>query len=96
MEKKYFTNIEELKKQCIEIKETNNPVEVVELWKPCYLNERERRNPRETSIEVLRLDGYWDKIYFKLGDEELAKSVYSELEVFNRPITPLEKFHASF
>jgi len=96
MEKKYFTNIEELKKQCIEVKKANNPIEVIEIWKPCYLNEREKRNPRETSIEVARLDGYWDKIYFKVGDEELANEVYSKLSIFNRPITALEKFHASF
>ena len=96
MNKRYFNNIEELINQCKKVKETNNLIEVVGLWKPCYLNERERRNPRETSIEVARLDGYWDKIYFKLGDEELAEKVYDELSKFNRKITPLEKFHASF
>lgn len=94
MNKTYYTDFEVLAKQCAEVKKERNAIEVVELWKPCYLNDKERR--RETTIEILRLDGYWDKIYFKLGQEELARIVYDQLATFNRPITALEKFHASF
>ena len=91
----YFNNIEELKAKCqLAIDKRNNPIDVVELWTPCYLNDKERK--RETSIEILRPDGYYDKIYFKVGDEKLADEVYNQLKEFNREITPLEKFHASF
>jgi hypothetical protein len=94
MKRTYFTDIESLINQCKEVIKQNNPPEVVELWKPCYLG-NDKRN-RETHIEVARLDGYWDSIYFHLGNEEKAQSVYDELEHLNRGVTPLEKFHASF
>ena len=95
MKKKYFTNIEILKQQCKQVVEKrNNPIDVVELWTPCYLNDSESK--REVNIEVLRVDGYYDRIYFKVGDEKLADDVYNELKSYNREITPLEIFHASF
>jgi hypothetical protein len=95
IERVYFNNIDELKNKCIEARKARpKAIEIVEMWKPCYLNDKERK--REMHLEILRVDGYWDKIYFKIGDENLAKQVYDELTQFNREITPLEKFHASF
>ena len=90
------TSLDKLKAQCIEVRQATNPIEMVEFWIPCYLNEDEKKKPRKTHIEVLRSDGWWDSIYFEVGQEELAKTVYNELKEFNRPITPLEKFHSSF
>ena len=91
MTKVYFKNIEELKAKCELVR---GKIDIVEMWNPCYLNDKERK--RETSIEILRTDGYYSKIYFKIGDEELAETVYNELKEYNREPTPLEKYHASF
>jgi len=97
MARKSFKNIEELKQQCKEVVEKRkNPIDVVELWKPCYLNDAERQRPRKTTLDVLRVDGYYDTIEFNIGDEALAEEVYNELKEYNREITALEKFHASF
>lgn len=93
--KQYFTNITDLHLKCKKTMDSlNNPIEIVQLWKPCYLGNEPKR---EYNIEILRPDGYYDTIYFPIGDENICYNIYIELDkCYNRKITPLEKYHASF
>ncbi len=76
----FFNGIEDLEKRCQLVK---GAIDVVEYWKG------------ETAhIEILRTDGYYDII--KFDSVEKCEEVYNILKVYNRDITPLEKFHASF
>jgi|AntRauTorckE6833_2_1112554.scaffolds.fasta_scaffold00889_15 hypothetical protein len=79
----YFNTIEELNAKCeATLKARPNAIEVVEIWAPCYLNDKERK--RESHVEILRPDGYYDSIYFKIGSELLADEIYTELKRFNK------------
>ena len=78
----YNDNLEDLKLRCELVKE-KNAIEVVALWVG-----------DESHLEILRTDGYYDTIYFE--DKDKADEVYNTLKVYNRDITPLEKYHASF
>ena len=78
----YNDNLEDLKLRCELVKE-KNAIEVVQLWVG-----------NESHLDILRTDGYYDTIYFE--DKDKADEVYSILKVYNRDITPLEKYHASF
>ncbi len=70
-------------KAFFELVKDKNVIEVVELWVG-----------NESHLEILRTDGYYDTIYFE--DKDKADEVYNILKVYNRDITPLEKYHASF
>lgn len=78
----YNDNLEDLKLRC-ELVKDKNAIEVVALWVG-----------DEAHLEILRTDGYYDTIYFE--DKDKADEVYNILKVYNRDITPLEKYHASF
>jgi len=78
----YNDNLEDLKFRC-ELVKDKDAIEVVELWVG-----------EESHLEILRTDGYYDSIFFE--DKDKADEVYNILKVYNRDITPLEKYHASF
>ena len=65
-------------------------IEIVELWEPLEMKNY------SGNLEILRTDNYYDLIYFEVDQAELLEEVYDKLKVYNREITPLEKFHASF
>jgi len=81
----YNDNLEDLKARCEAVK-TGKAIEVVAMWSGC--------EGVEPSLEILREDEYWDRIYFE--DREVLEQVYDILKEYNREITPLEKFHANF
>lgn len=81
----YNDNLEDLKARCEAVK-TDKTIEVVAMWYGC--------KGVEPSLEILVEDEYWDRIYFE--DREVIEQVYDVLKKYNREITPLEKYHASF
>lgn len=90
--KEFFTNIEDLIARCEITKNHFNgkAIEIVELWNPLEIK------TYCGNLEILRTDNYYDLIYFDVDQAELLEEVYNKLKVYNREITPLEKFHASF
>jgi hypothetical protein len=90
--KELFNGIDDLETRCKAVLDTN-PIDVVELCTPLQMS---NEPPRGSHIEILRVDGYMDSIHFDVGDDDKAKEVYNTLSKYNREVTPLEKFHASF
>jgi hypothetical protein len=90
--KEFFMNIEDLIARCEITKKHFNgkAIEIVELWEPFEIKEY------CGNLEILRTDGYYDLIYFEPDQAELLEQTYKQLKIYNREITPLEKFHASF
>ena len=87
-------SFEELEERCKLAREKmDNPIEVVSFWKSTPIMSEKKK---EDGLEILRLDGYYDSIYFELGEEEKVMEIYNKLKKYNRPITPLEKYQASF
>lgn len=85
----FFNGIEHLHNRCKEYVGKNK--EVVEFW-----GKTEKEREYGYSIEILKNSGYYDVICFEWNDDELAEKVYKELEIYNREVTPLEKYQASF
>ncbi len=89
----FFNGVEDLHERCKKIREVKGlkPVEVIEFWgKPS------EKTDYGYHFEILREDNYFDTICFEWDDDELAEKIYKELEIYNREITPLEKYQASF
>jgi len=89
--KELFNGIDDLEIRCKSVLNTNP--EIIQLWTPCSMLDE---SPRGAHIEILRTDGYWDSIYFEVGENDKADEVYKRLSKYNRDITALEKFHARF
>lgn len=90
--REWFTSIEDLIQRCETTKKHfgTKAIEIVESWSP--LNGKNHCG----NLEILRTDGYFDEVYFEADQKELFDEVYQTLKVYNREITPLEKYHASF
>jgi predicted ribosome quality control (RQC) complex YloA/Tae2 family protein len=80
-----FNGIDDLHDRCKLVSHLNL-ITVVSIW----------TGKDSCDLEIARLDGYCDTIEFDASQKELAHQIYNELKMYNRKITPLEKFHASF
>lgn len=90
--REWFYTIDTLIERCETTKKHfgDKAIEIVESWESLEVTDS------CGNLEILRTDGYFDLIYFEPNQVELFNSVYKQLEKYNREITPLEKFHASF
>lgn len=84
-----FYGAENIEVRCIEYysQYVKKPIEMVEIWVGC-----------ETShLEIIKPNGFSDIIYFQDEDMEIVNVLYNKLALlYNREITPLEKYHLSF
>jgi hypothetical protein len=84
-----FYGAENIEERCIEYysQYVKKPIEMIEIWIGC-----------ETShLEIIKPNGFSDIIHFKDEEMEIVEALYDKLALlYNREITPLEKYHASF
>ena len=88
----WFTSVDDLIERCEITKKHfgDKAIEIVELWTPLEIK------TNCGHLEILRTDKYFDTIFFEPNQADLMEETYKQLEKYNREITPLEKFHASF
>jgi hypothetical protein len=88
----WFSSVDDLIARCEITKKHfgDKAIEIVELWTPIEIK------TNCGHIEILRTDNYYDSIFFEPYKLDLLKQTYKQLEKYNREITPLEKYHASF
>jgi hypothetical protein len=90
--REWFYDISNLIERCENTKKHfgEKAIEIVESWEPLEIKDDCGH------IEILRTDGYFDSIHFEPNQIKLFNETYNALKKYNREITPLEKYHASF
>ena len=74
----YFNGIDNIIERINSYIEITKKPPVIDTLTPCYLFPTDPKCPSE--IEILKPSGYFDKIYFEIGEEKMRDKVYDLLK----------------